>query len=127
MATRRRSSPRRDAAQRQEVDRGQADSGARAGITAQRPGARRGVGAADSQKKSVGDLGGRGRRHERGERLVTLELVEEAVAAGARREAACEALGLSARTVERWAAGQDEDGRQGPNTKPANALTPAER
>jgi len=48
------------------------------------------------------------------------------VAAGARLEAACELLGLTARTLERWA-DQDDDGRRGPNTVPANKLTEAER
>jgi putative transposase len=58
---------------------------------------------------------------------VTLKLVDEAVAAGARREAACAALGLSARTVERWRGGKTEDERRGPKAKPANALSEAER
>jgi hypothetical protein len=48
------------------------------------------------------------------------------VVAGARLEAACEILGLTARTLERWAE-QDDDGRHGPNTVPANKLTEAER
>jgi putative transposase len=53
------------------------------------------------------------------------ELVDEAVAAGARRWRACEVLGLTVRTLERW--GVDEDGRHGPNTVPANKLSNAER
>lgn len=57
-----------------------------------------------------------------------LELVEEAVAAGARLEAACDALGLSARTVQRWQLrGGGEDGRLGPKSEPANKLSEAER
>jgi putative transposase len=48
------------------------------------------------------------------------------VAAGARRKVACELLGLTARTLERWG-DQDDDGRHGPNTVPANKLTEAER
>lgn len=48
------------------------------------------------------------------------------MAAGARRKAACELLGLTARTLERWG-DQDDDGRHGPNTVPANKLTEAER
>jgi len=52
------------------------------------------------------------------------ELVEEAVAAGARRWRACEVLGLAVRTLERW---DDEDGRRGPNTVPANKLSDTER
>jgi putative transposase len=58
---------------------------------------------------------------------VTIDLVAEAVQAGARREVACEALGLSARTVERWQAGATEDQRRGPVTAPANKLTDEER
>ncbi len=58
---------------------------------------------------------------------MTLELIAEAVQSGARREVACEALGLSARTVERWQAGATEDQRRGPTTAPANRLTDEER
>jgi transposase InsO family protein len=53
-------------------------------------------------------------------------LIDEAVAAGARRSVACELLGLSERTVERWA-DHDDDRRHGPNTVPANKLSAAER
>ena len=38
-----------------------------------------------------------------------LDVVNEAVAAGSRRDVACETVGLSARTVERWRSGQLED------------------
>ncbi len=48
------------------------------------------------------------------------------MAAGARRKAACELLGLTARTLERWG-DEDDDGRHGPNTVPANKLTETER
>ena len=54
------------------------------------------------------------------------ELVDEAVAAGARRWRACEVLGLTVRTLERWGDG-DDDGRHGPNTVPANKLSDTER
>lgn len=53
-------------------------------------------------------------------------LVDEAVDAGARRAAACKAIGLPARTLERWAHSID-DGRHGPNHAPANRLTTSER
>jgi transposase InsO family protein len=53
-------------------------------------------------------------------------LIEEAVAAGARREQACELLGLSARTLERWD-DESEDSRRGPKSPPANKLTAEER
>jgi putative transposase len=52
-------------------------------------------------------------------------LIDEAVAAGARRWRACETLGLTVRTIERW--DDDADGRHGPNQVPANKLSDAER
>src|SRR5256885_1131309 len=87
------------------------------GRSRQGEGPRRGCRLARAEKKSPSDLGGRGRRHGPGERRMIRELVDEAVAAGARRWRACEVLGLTARTLERW--GVDEDGRRGPNTVPA--------
>lgn len=57
-----------------------------------------------------------------------LDLLDEAVSAGARRERACEVMGLTERSVQRWTrADVGDDGRVGPRTRPANALTPAER
>ena len=57
-----------------------------------------------------------------------LEMIEVAVDAGARREQACEVVGLAGRTVERWREGDvGDDGRAGPRTRAANAFTPAER
>ncbi len=57
-----------------------------------------------------------------------LGLVEDAVAAGARRERACLQLGLTERSMQRWRrADVGDDGRAGPRTVPANAFTPAER
>jgi putative transposase len=53
-------------------------------------------------------------------------LVEEAVAQGARLSPACEILGLTARTLQRWATG-DEDGRRGAGRVPENKLSQAER
>lgn len=53
-------------------------------------------------------------------------LVQEAVVAGARRWRACEVLGLTVRTLERWG-DIDDDGRHGPNTAPANKLSDTER
>jgi putative transposase len=52
--------------------------------------------------------------------------VEEAVADGARHAAACAAIGLPARTLQRWVH-SPIDGRHGPNRAPANKLTTAER
>ncbi|MDA1196207.1 MAG: IS3 family transposase, partial [Planctomycetota bacterium] len=74
--------------------------------------------------------GGRGRRHDRAARDMTRGLLEEAVTAGARRAPACQVLGLSVRTVERWRGahpGASEDARHGPRHAPANKLSIAER
>jgi putative transposase len=54
--------------------------------------------------------------------------VDEAVGAGARREAACETLELNARTLERWRKNvAKQDGRKGPRTSPKNKLSIEER
>ena len=53
-------------------------------------------------------------------------LVAEAVSAGARRSKACQLLGISVRTLERWG-DEREDGRHGPKTAPGNKLSAAER
>ena len=54
-------------------------------------------------------------------------LLDEAVAAGARRAPACHLVGLSVRTVERWRGAHAEDARHGPRQAPANKLSGAER
>jgi len=73
-------------------------------------------------------LGGRGRRHDQLARQQALELVDEAVCRGARVKPAAQMLGLTARTLQRWAQqGDGGDGRRGPITAPANKLTLAER
>jgi transposase InsO family protein len=60
-----------------------------------------------------------------------IELIEKARAAGARLAPACERLGLSVRTVQRWTRKPDtvrEDARPtAPRPPPANRLTEAER
>lgn len=57
-----------------------------------------------------------------------LALVDEAVSAGARLCKACEILGISVRTTERWRLDTDgDDKRAGPLTAPAHKLTEAER
>jgi len=58
---------------------------------------------------------------------VIVDLVEEAVATGARRDRACEAVGLCARTLGRWRAqGVGKDGRSEGGVSPAHKLTEAE-
>lgn len=56
-----------------------------------------------------------------------IELVNDAVTAGSSREHACETVGLSARTLERWRGGKVDDERHGPRTAPANKLSACER
>jgi transposase InsO family protein len=59
---------------------------------------------------------------------VILTAVAESQAQGARLRAACAAVGLSARTLERWRSDPGaEDGRHGPNHRPANALSDLEQ
>ena len=57
---------------------------------------------------------------------MTLRLIDDAMAAGARLAPAAKLLGLSARTVQRWR-DRLEDARHGPKCTPPNALSPAER
>lgn len=57
-----------------------------------------------------------------------LELIDEAVAGGARLNAAAAVLGLSGRTIIRWRGKDgDCDMRKGPNSTPANKLDEQER
>lgn len=57
-----------------------------------------------------------------------VDLVEEAVLAGARREKACEVIGLCARTTARWRAeGGGKDGRAEAGVSPVHKLTEAEQ
>ena len=56
-----------------------------------------------------------------------LELIDEAMTAGARLAPCCKVLGLDVRTVQRWRKDpQGDDARRGPRSKPGNALTPEE-
>jgi putative transposase len=64
------------------------------------------------------------------DRREAIELIEEAVAAGARKALACELLGLSVRTVQRWSGEGEviEDRRpSAERPTPPNALSDAER
>ncbi|MCP4205307.1 MAG: IS3 family transposase, partial [bacterium] len=59
---------------------------------------------------------------------MVLDLIDAAVCAGARLELACETIGLSARTIQRWREqGGGCDRRHGPHSEPANKLSAAER
>jgi len=62
------------------------------------------------------------------DRSEVLALVTDAVAQGARQHAACEIVGVAARTLQRWQCPETaEDGRQGPRTVPPHTLSPLER
>jgi putative transposase len=57
-----------------------------------------------------------------------MTLVQEAVCAGARKRQACSAIGLAARTVERWSKPGNVEDRRGPPRHPLpNQLSAAER
>jgi transposase InsO family protein len=56
-----------------------------------------------------------------------LELLDEAVAAGARLGKACGLPGISVRSAERWRLDEGGDKRAGPLTPPSHKLTEAER
>jgi transposase InsO family protein len=59
---------------------------------------------------------------------VTLVRIAEAQTGGARLHTACEVVGISARTIERWRENPDaQDGRHGPKHLPNNALSPREQ
>lgn len=62
-----------------------------------------------------------------GERRQAMELIREAMQAGARKDPACVVLGLSLRTMQRWEREGVVDRRQGSRARPANALTESER
>lgn len=62
------------------------------------------------------------------ERLECISLVDEAVAAGARIEQACECLSFSPETLQRWKENPNvEDQRSGPKTPLASRLSDSER
>jgi putative transposase len=61
------------------------------------------------------------------DRRQALALIEEACAAGCRKAKACEMLGLTMRTVQRWERQGLADQRQGSRAVPANRLSGLER
>ena len=58
---------------------------------------------------------------------MAIELITEAVTAGARRWKACEVLEITLRTLQRWESSGRGDQRAGPSKAPENALSEAER
>ena len=62
------------------------------------------------------------------ERNQIKSLIEEAKASGARQAKACEIIGISERTLQRWGCEKNhQDGRLTPSHKPINKLTTIER
>lgn len=56
-----------------------------------------------------------------------LASIDEVRTAGAALDEACEVIGISARTVQRWQCGEADDGRAGPRTTPQNKLSTSEQ
>jgi len=64
------------------------------------------------------------------DREKAVRLIDEAVTSGARKRQACEEMGITLRSYQRWTAdgGVKADGRPGATRpEPRNKLTPAER
>lgn len=62
------------------------------------------------------------------DRTAVLSLVNEAIGGGSSQEKACGVIGITAKTLQRWARRPLlGDQRHGPSTTPANKLTPEER
>lgn len=60
------------------------------------------------------------------ERRQIIDLIEQAVSEGVRRAVACDCLGVSLRTIQRWRRQEREDGRRSNRFSRQNALTSAE-
>src|SRR3970040_2855111 len=86
------------------------DQGARKRSGAQGSGVVGDHGAAGAEKKSGLDLGQRGERVSVEDRRSCIEMVQQAKANGARRQASCAVLEVSLRTVERWGEAWDQGG-----------------
>lgn len=62
------------------------------------------------------------------EREYTIRIIKEAQCCGVRQSKACEILGISAKTLQRWdKLGHQEDGRLSPKHKPKSTLSDLER
>src|SRR3972149_11683277 len=93
------------------------EQGARNGAARQGSSVGGAHGAAGAEKKSGLDLGQRGERVSVEARRSCIEMVQQAKANGARRQASCAVLEVSLRTVERWEKARDQgDQRRGPAT-----------
>ncbi|WP_430383886.1 IS3 family transposase [Anoxynatronum buryatiense] len=76
------------------------------------------------QKKGPSDLGGpRGRMISTSDRIQAIQLIDEAVKAGAREIKACRVLGIHTRTLRRWRHHQEDQRPLAERPAPANKLT----
>lgn len=72
--------------------------------------------------------GSRGRKITKDDKLCAVKLIEEAVHNGCRKKIACESIGITIRTIQRWEVSGDlSDKRKGPLTTPASKLSDKER
>jgi len=72
--------------------------------------------------------GGKGREISLSDRIACRLLIEEAVGNGARLWKACELIGITVRTYQRWGKEKSRgDGRKGARKKPANSLSEIEK
>ena len=84
-------------------------------------------GAVGAEKKSGLNLGQREEPVSVEDRQSCIEMVEQAKASGARRQASCAVLEVSVRTLERWEKAPEQgDQRRGPVTGCAHALSAQE-
>ena len=73
-------------------------------------------------------MGGRGKLSSMESRILILSLIKEAVDAGARQRKACEIIGISAKTVQRWSSSKENKDKRGEvKRSPANKLSELER
>ena len=61
------------------------------------------------------------------DRQMAVELIDQTMSSGARQRKACEVVGISPRTYQRWQTKGFEDRRQCVTKQPANKLTEQER
>ena len=60
------------------------------------------------------------------DRNAIVSLINAARASGARQSAACDVVGISAKTFQRWSQADNVDGRLEPSHSPSNKLTELE-
>ena len=65
----------------------------------------------------------RGQLTMRDEREQYIQMIKEACNAGAKQSKACDIIGISSKTYQRWSSGAIDDGRLNPSHTPANKLS----